>query len=110
MVKISIYRDKNNNWLGFEATGHARQNFDGEYDLICSAISMHLQTIEYSLDKKIKNITKTKKDGYLKIIFPEQDKNLISGIEEVFENGVEILAENYKNIIKVHNKEVEYHV
>lgn len=110
MVRISIFWDKDKNWRGFETQGHASQNFNSEYDLICSAISMHLQTIEYSLEKKIKNITKIKRDGYLKIVFPKQDQDLISGIEEVFENGLEILAENYRNIIKIHNKEVEFHV
>lgn len=110
MVIISIYRDKDKNWLGFEAKGHATLNNDSEYDLICSAISMHLQTIEYSLDKKKVNISKTKKDGYLKILFPKQQEKLIAGIQEVFENGIEILAKSYKNSIKIHNKEVEVHV
>lgn len=110
MIRISIFRDKNNNWLGFEATGHASQGFDGEFDLICAAISMHLQTIEYSLEKKINIVYKEKRSGYLKIMFYKQEEDLISGIEEVFYNGVEILASNYKDKIKVHNKEVEFHV
>lgn len=106
MVIISIFWDKYKNWRGFEAEGHASQYSDSEYDLICSAISMHLQTIEYSLEKKINNIIKIKRDGYLKIVFHKQDKNLISDIEEVFANGVEILSKNYSNIVKICNKEM----
>lgn len=110
MVSVTVYRDKLGNWTGFKTEGHALHGGNSKYDLVCAAISMHLQTIEYSLTKFIKNINVEKKDGYLELIFKGNDDERLRGIEDVFLNGIEILHDNYKKSIKVHNKEVEYHV
>ncbi|MDD2370604.1 MAG: ribosomal-processing cysteine protease Prp [Firmicutes bacterium] len=110
MIKVTVYRDELGNWTGFKSEGHAMQSGNSKYDLVCSAISMHLQTIEYSLTKIITNINVEKKDGYLELIFQINEDERLRGIEYIFLNGIEILHENYRNSIKVHNKEVEFHV
>ncbi len=110
MINVTVYRDILGNWSGFESEGHAIQSGNSKYDLVCAAISMHLQTIEYSLIKLITNINVEKKDGYLELIFQSNEDERLRGIEYIFLNGIEILHENYKNSIKVHNKEVEFHV
>ena len=110
MIKVTVYRDKLGNWIGFKSEGHAMNNGDSKYDLVCAAMSMHLQTMEYSLAKFINKINIKKKDGYLEVIFQSNEDERLRGIEYIFLNGIEILHENYKNSIKVHNKEVEFHV
>lgn len=110
MVRIDVFRDRHGNWTGFRSKGHADASGDGEYDLVCAAISMHLQTIEYSLEKKIRLINKQKSDGWLEIRFDGEEGAKVKGIEEVFLNGLEILEQNYRKSVKVHNKEVESHV
>ncbi|KAF0091533.1 MAG: hypothetical protein FD141_1322 [Fusobacteria bacterium] len=110
MIKVTVYRDKLGNWTGFKSEGHAMHNGNSKYDLVCAAMSMHLQTIEYSLSKFIKNINVEKNDGYLELIFKSNEDVRLGGIEYIFLNGIEILHDNYKNSIKVHNKEVEFHV
>lgn len=108
MVTLTIYRDRTGNWTGFKSEGHASRESDTIYDLVCAAISMHLQTIEYSLEKRIRITKKVKRDGYLELIFHSSPKT--EGIEEIFLNGVEILVGTYGKSFKVHNKEVESHV
>ena len=110
MIKVTVYRDKLGKWTGFKSEGHAMHGGNSKYDLVCAAISMHLQTIEYSLSKIITNINVEKNDGYLELIFKSNEDVRLRGIEYIFLNGIEILHDNYKNSIKVHNKEVEFHV
>lgn len=110
MVNITVFRDKHENWAGFSSRGHAGGAGNSQYDLVCAAISMHLQTIEYSLEKKIKLLKKEKNDGYLELLFDTKDSAKVGGIEEVFLNGLEILEGNFRKQVKVHNKEVESHV
>ena len=110
MINITIYRDKLGNWTGFKSDGHAMGNGNSKYDLVCSAISMHLQTVEYSLIKLIEEIKIKKNNGFLELIFKSNEDERLRGIEYIFLNGIEILHENYKKSIKVHNKEVEFHV
>jgi uncharacterized protein YsxB (DUF464 family) len=110
MMKVTVYRDKLGCWTGFKSEGHAMQAGNSKYDLVCAAISMHLQTIEYSLSKLITDIKIEKNDGYLELIFKSNEDVRLGGIEYIFLNGIEILHDNYKNSIKVHNKEVEFHV
>ena len=108
MVRLTIYRDPKGNWRGFQSKGHAGGGSDTVYDLVCAAISMHLQTIEYSLEKRIRIDQKDKRDGYLEICF--QPGGETEAIEEVFLNGVEILEKSYGQMFQVRNKEVESHV
>ena len=110
MVKVTVYRDKSGTWTGFKSEGHALHGADSQFDLVCAAISMHLQTIEYSLTRFIKEIKVEKKDGYLELIFRSNEDERLRGIEYIFLNGIEILHQSYKNSIRVHNKEVEFHV
>ena len=110
MVNITVFRDRHEKWAGFSSKGHAGGAGNSQYDLVCAAISMHLQTIEYSLEKKIKLLKKEKKDGFLELLFDTKDSAKVEGIEEVFFNGLEILEGNFRKQVKVHNKEVETHV
>ena len=113
MNNIVIYKDKQGNWCGFESCGHIGEHDvkTGQYSLVCCALSMHLQTIVYSLEKHL-NLVKIKRDDkacYLKVIF-KGDSILLLGIEVVFLNGLTLLKKDYKKYIKIHEEEVEYHV
>ena len=111
MNKIIIFW-KNNNWLGFESKGHIEKlNYNtnkDKYNLICCALSMHLQTVTYALKYNFKNIEIIKKKGYLRININE-NKNifLLNGMKEVFLAGLILLKSNYKNYIKVFDKEIK---
>ena len=113
MNSIVIYKDKQGNWCGFESCGHIGE-YDkeaGQYSLVCCALSMHLQTIAYSLEKHMDLVKLIRDDeaGYLKVIF-KGESPLLLGIETVFLNGLTLLKKDYKKYIKVHEEEVEYHV
>ena len=75
MNTIVIYRDKQGRWRGFESQGHIGE-FDvtkGEYSLVCCALSMHLQTIAYSLEQHV-DLVKIKREdeaGYLKYVLKD---------------------------------------
>lgn len=112
MNNITIYRDNQGNWNGFESHGHIGE-YDiktGQYSLVCCALSMHLQTIAYSLEKHMDlvNLKRNDDTGYLKVVF-KGDSPLLLGIKAVFLNGLALLRDDYEKYFKVHEEEVEYH-
>lgn len=81
---------------------------NSQYDLVCAAISMHLQTVEYTLGEKTNLLRRTKKDGYLELVFPPMEN--LRELEAFFSNGLKILVGSYGKSLKVYDKEVESHV
>lgn len=99
MIKITIYKNSNNEYVGFKSKGHAGY---GEYgqDIVCAAVS--ILTINFV--NSIENFTKDKfelksveKDGLLKFSF----KGTVSHDSKLLMNsmilGLQGIQDNYKN-------------
>ncbi len=50
MTRITIFRDKNQNYVGFDCTGHAGFAEHGR-DIVCAGISILVQTTMLSLEE-----------------------------------------------------------
>ena len=50
MTKITIFRDKNQNYVGFDCKGHAEFDDMGR-DVVCAGISILVQTTMLSLEE-----------------------------------------------------------
>lgn len=104
MVNVTLYK-KDDNYYGFESKNHADYG-NGEYDIVCAAISILTQTIYFhainNLDIEEANISDDQKSGYLKIIFDnESDYIRLQDSFLYLKEGLELLEKNYSKHIKL---------
>ena len=73
MTKVVFFKNKNGNFYGFEAKGHAGGGEAG-FDIYCAAISAITQTACIGLEDVCKAKTSIKmRDGYLKATISDSD-------------------------------------
>ncbi|HBI56104.1 MAG TPA: ribosomal-processing cysteine protease Prp [Firmicutes bacterium] len=109
MIEIKIFRDEQS-ILGFSASGHSDFSERGS-DIVCSAISALSQTALLSLDKVAGVAPEWKrKDGLLECRLPAdvvQGRFVICQvIFKTILTGIENIAGQYPDFVKVSNEEV----
>lgn len=115
MIKIKIFRDKDNYIKKYTVSGHA--NFD-DYgkDIVCAAISVLAQTTLLSLvkvcglEKKSIEYTIDDKTGFLDVNLPENIEISILENTQIVLNtlivGVKSVIESYPKYVTLQDREV----
>ncbi|MGB7605196.1 MAG: ribosomal-processing cysteine protease Prp [Lutisporaceae bacterium] len=110
MVKIEINRNKAKHITSYKLTGHTGYSKLGEFDIVCSAVSVLAQTAVQGL-KVIADIDIKYeiKDGYLSCQLPKElnDKQQLMSIAilETMFVGLKNIEENYRKHIDVRENE-----
>ena len=74
MTKVTFHKNKNGNYCGFEAKGHASDSLGAGYDIYCAAISAITQTACIGLEEVAGvNLQLKMRDGYLKARISSSD-------------------------------------
>ena len=109
MTKATFYRSEDGTLRGYTLSGHAEAIEDGEISLICCAVSTLALTGVNALEAVAHVRAHVReKDGYLRCILPED----LSGeraakaetILKTVEVGIQCLAKDYPNTIKIKNE------
>ncbi len=106
MIKVCILKENNLN-VGFNVNGHAEFNEYGS-DIICSAVSILVQTTIVSIDEILK-------EEYS--IFEDEDNAIVdfkvksptdktSLLIESMELGIDAIAKQYPTYVKITSEEV----
>jgi len=110
MTKATIYRSKNGDITGFDIRGHAGSANNGEFDMVCAAISAVAYTALGGLDEICCVNTYKESDGNLRMFLPD---NMASDawtraqiILETMEIGLKQIENEYSRYIQVITKEV----
>lgn len=111
MTNIKIYK-RDLNYMGFESKGHADYG-DGEYDIVCAAISILTQTLYFNLIDNCNiadsSIDSKQDEGYLKILLKDNVENN-EGVQNSFNfmiKGLELLKAQYSKYFKLEIMEVQ---
>lgn len=115
MIKVSFFKDKNENILKFTVEGHSGYGESGA-DIVCSAVSILTHTTYVSL-LKLCNISENdlfvdvcEETGYMVVNLPKYlDNKIIEKTQIVFqimEIGVKEMIESYSEYITLKYEEV----
>lgn len=101
MISITIRKNNQHNIDFIHVTGHANYAEHGK-DIVCAAVSTLLQVVGYSLADREDSITTVNFEqsglGTISIGNPTRESYLITG---VFENGAEMLAEQFPDYVSL---------
>jgi hypothetical protein len=109
MTRITVKTDAVGRIVGFVASGHARGSRDGEYDLICSAVSTLTITAVNALEKigGIKAHVEIE-DGYLACFLPDGlDKGQQQRAQIILETiltGLNDIEETYPKWVRIETR------
>jgi uncharacterized protein YsxB (DUF464 family) len=109
MTRITVQTDANGDIAGFIASGHAGGNRDGEYDLICSAVSALTTTAVNALETVGGISARVEvEDGYLACFLPDgldrQQKQTGEIILRTILTGLNNIEESYPKWIRVETR------
>jgi len=77
MIKLKLYKDKNDNITGFEVVGHSGFAEKG-YDIVCASVSSVVWTTICGLCEVLKIQCEVKKrDGYVLCMLPPLDEDML---------------------------------
>lgn len=109
MTKVRIFRQANR-IAGFEIKGHAGAGGQGEYDMVCAAISGIAYTALGALDEMCGIHTYHEQDGHIRMMLPVIAEEVIrekaSIVLEAMEIGLKQIEAQYPRYIRILNKEV----
>ncbi|SDK57664.1 ribosomal-processing cysteine protease Prp [Natronincola ferrireducens] len=110
MIKVSVKRNKNNDVVEFDISGHAYADEPGK-DIVCAAVSMLSQTILLGIYEVLEiNVTYDMKNGYLYCCIPDglskEKRHEINILLETMIIGFKNIEKSYYQYIEVHDKEV----
>ncbi|MBQ8094047.1 MAG: ribosomal-processing cysteine protease Prp [Clostridia bacterium] len=109
MTRITVKTDADGRIAGFVASGHAGASRDGEYDLICSAVSALTTTAVNALEAVggIKARVEVE-DGYLSCFLPggldEGQQQRAQIILETILTGLNNIEESYPKWIRIETR------
>jgi Protein of unknown function (DUF464). len=110
MTKATIYRSKDGFIRGFKIRGHAGAARQGEYDLVCAAISAIGYTAVGALNELCGVKDYTESDGNLEMMLPENlsPENAAKAeiILETLEIGLKQVEMQYARYLRVVSEEV----
>ena len=110
MTKATIYRSKDGVIRGFKIRGHAGANRQGEYDLVCAAISAIGYTAVGALVELCGIKDYSESDGSLGMMLPDDVSPDVSAkaeiILEALEIGLRQVERQYSRHLCVLNEEV----
>ena len=108
MIRITMFKNKENNWVGFRCRGHAGFDQYGK-DIICSAVSI----LAINLINSIEQLTSDRfsvaedKKGELKFLIPEGSSKEAQLLLSSFRLGITGIEEQYgSKFLKLNDKEV----
>lgn len=115
MIKIEIFRDKDNYIKKYTISGHANYDLHGK-DIVCAAISVLSQTALLSLvkvcglEEKSIEYTIDDKTGFLDVNLPKNIENEILEKTQIVLNtlvvGINSVIESYPKYVTLQNREV----
>ncbi len=106
MTTIIFFRDDNDNYIGFEASGHANYRRYGK-DIVCASISVLLINLVNSVDELTTakcSFDSDDNSGYMKFLI--EDKNN-TDVQLLFKStllGLNEIQENYSKYLKLTNR------
>lgn len=110
MTKATIYRSKDGLIRGFKIRGHAGASRQGDYDLVCAAISAIGYTALGALDELCGINNYVESDGRLEMMLPENvSPDVLAKAEiilETLEIGLKQIEMQYARHLRVMNREV----
>ena len=110
MTKAVMYRSKDGLIKGFDIKGHAGASGNGEYDMVCAAISAVCYTALGSLDEHCGFNRYSESDGHLRLELPgdmnAETEKKAQIILETMEIGLRQIENQYSRYIEVRMKEV----
>lgn len=109
MIKITIYKNSENNYIGLRSLGHA-EYADSGYDIICAAVSVlvinTMNSIEAFTDDKFKIKTNEQK-GLIEFKFVNNISEKSTLLMNSLELGLQGIKKDYNDgYIKIIFKEV----
>ncbi|HOQ75193.1 MAG TPA: ribosomal-processing cysteine protease Prp [Thermoclostridium sp.] len=110
MTKATIYRSKNGLIRGFRIRGHAGASRQGDYDLVCAAISAIGYTAIGALTELCGIKDYSESDGNLEMMLPDNISPDVSAkaetVLETLEIGLKQVERQYSRHLRVLNEEV----
>ena len=106
MTKISFDLDKENNYFGFEATGHSGYAEEGS-DIVCAGISALLFTFVNSIDELTDADIEVECDdetGYMKAIVSNYKSEKVQTLFKSLHIGLKGIEDSYKKYLKLTNR------
>lgn len=104
MIQIQIQKNEQHNIDFIHVSGHANYAEYGK-DIVCAAVSTLLQVVGYTLAEREDSIASLDFEksgtGTIAICNPTRESYLIAG---VFENGAEMLAEQFPEHVQLEMK------
>lgn len=109
MIEILIIRQDDGKVLGFDVEGHAGQENENGYDLVCCAVSILVHSVDIALEKHLKcKLLEEECDGKASIALLNQSPNsLTEAVFSVAILGFEEIEKKYPKCVKVINKRGE---
>jgi len=107
MIQAILHENPNGNLYGFTVKGHAESVPEGEYDLICAAVSMLTHNIVHGLEALSPDevIYHVGDDGFLDAYVPEAKAGNASEetalLLDLLQLGLHDLEEQYRSFIRV---------
>ena len=101
MTEVTIYRNKDNKYVGFESKGHSDFAKAGK-DIVCAAISILTINCANSIDE-IAHVKcdVSQKDGYLKVMLREFDNDIVQLFIESMKLGLNEIQNDYPKNLKL---------
>lgn len=114
MTEVVVFKDLENNILGYMAEGHSGYGEHGE-DIVCAAISVLTQTALLSLNRvceiREKDIEFELEDGYIRAMLKDGLESVArykaNVVLESMIVGLESVAEQYPDFITLKYREVD---
>ena len=97
MIEITVYRNQNNLYTGFDCIGHAGYANSGR-DIVCAAISVLVINTINSLDQLTKaslDVETEETDGYISCQFKEPLTEAQKLLMDSFVLGIEHVVDGY---------------
>ena len=106
MTEVTFYRDFNDNFYGFECSGHSGFARSGK-DIVCAGISALTINFVNSVDRLTDGepeVESDEKSGYLKVTVKGYEDEKVKLLFSSLRLGLNDIQENYSKYLKLTNR------
>lgn len=105
MITVTMYLKAGKFYKGFAVVGHADSDVgDGQYDLVCAAVSAITLTCALSLrDILGKQGTYDSENGFMNVDIAKETDDQSELLIKTMLHGLKMIQEKYPNVIKLIN-------
>jgi len=106
MTTITFFKDDSDNFIGFEANGHAGYSKSGK-DIVCSAISAITLNLVNSVDELTEarySFEQNAITGYMKLLIEDNNSADVQLLFKSSQLGLISIQEDYSKYLKLTNR------